>query len=223
MSLYRIGDLWQNKGYVDIPSGFRHILWNALSLPIPLPTEPQSDVVTLYREKILRWNDSPRSHIKEECIDDLSVLRIQAVRQSMTVSNIQFASEDGTHALVSGCKSVWRWAYYDFAFTIFWALSYHLSQEELAHLFFCWDELHRLAREAYPNLREGTPDWRAFHLALYERVMGLSYDADRRVDCYKQNIIKRPGMQEETLKKRKLFFDGYIEFFKMKIEEELMK
>ena len=223
MPIYRIGDLWQNKGYVDIPPEFRQIIWNAFSLPVSQPDEPEPDVEAVYREKMSKWNASPRSQIHEDCIRDLSVLRPHAAWQLMTISNVSFESNDGNRPSIDGCASVWRWQYYDFAFTIFWALSYHLTQVELEHLYFCWDELHRVAREAFPNAVTGTPEWRALHLALYERVMGLSFDAHRQVDCYVKNILHRPGLQEAALKKRKSLFDGYIEFFKIQIELELLK
>jgi len=217
-----LGTAWSNKGFVGINKDYLQVLQVAFNARSPIPSEPSSQTAEeAYRERLADWSSGGVTHSRK-AVRDLSVLKPLACNRLFVISNITFDPDDQAEVQIAPTDVCWRWEYYPFAFAIKWGLGYHLTNQELRKEEQTFRRLVGLARKVHPELREGTLAWRAFLLALYERVLGMQYDAKKVLPHYENNILYREGMESDHLRVRPELFRDYLAYCKVVIERGLL-
>jgi hypothetical protein len=215
-----LGDVWSNKGFLGMPPQYRSLFWEALRVAPPEPIGKKPDIVALYNVRMSGWV-SGGATLDARLINNLAGLEAVSVFHKLTISDIVFDDETFCLGEIKAKNAVWRWQFHGFAFSVFWALSYHLQNDAFVHPKETWNGLLYLVHERYPRLKEGTNEWRILMLALYERVAGMEYDQKQGLSHYRHNIVERRGLGRQELAIRAEAFDGYIKYCRERIEAEL--
>lgn len=225
-----LGDAWPRSGFANLPPWMLGIIRNAINYAVPPPpdtpvgTEP--DVREVYFHQLERW-ESGGIPIAYHLVKDLRGLEAVAVNAHLTISDIRTNLDYGNHYDTLVGERYWRWLYFPFAYTVFWALIFHEPNCYLARPEFLWSRLCALLYEYQPGPRHPEqhedPAWRAMMLALYERVIGAQYDAKTKQPHYLQNIVQRDELSEGDRRNRILLFDGALLHLRQQIEQELTR
>ncbi len=125
----------------------------------------------------------------------------------------------------STAKIVLRWPYFEFCFTIFWCMVYHLENAWLARPEAVWHKLESLARCMYPDLTSDAETCQKYYCALFERILGIEYDIRNELPHYLRNITTRPelkaGGKLDVLRQRTADFTRLIQYFRERVIDQL--
>lgn len=196
---------------------FGQVVHGALHAEVASPLDLKPEVADIYREKLGDWI-TPDVTYKKACVADLSALDLAPVRRLFTISDIFFDPKDHASLEFGEKDVVWRWKYHEFAFTIFWALSFHLTNREMEHYDRLWNEIVAFAEFVHPEIKKDPRARRAMFLALYERCLGIEADVNGRVAHYVRLIENHP---DEGGLLRVQLFAGYKETVKLAIQRSL--
>lgn len=221
--LVSLGSAWPNQGFIGIEQEYLDVLRAALTMEAPMPTVDvrPDDIRQVYTDKIVDWCSKSVTFSRKAIVDRSALVATPCFRL-MTVSSIMFDPDDHHRVEIVSDNTAWRWQYYPFAFVVAWGLGYHLTNKQLRHAPDSWGRLLRLAKEIYPELTPGTPAWRAFMLALYERFIGMQYDIKEELPHYDRNIFLRENMSVADRMARVSLFRDFVAYCKAATEKELL-
>lgn len=224
-----IGTLWPRHGFMSMPD------WVILALRQAFKTCPEPNSLSEnaefnYLEHLRRWGVDPAVSLDwlrlESCA---SLLRPYPRPRLQTVSDIYVTNARPDfpfyRSQVFG-QVVWSWDYGRFAFTVYWALFFHLTTSQLNQPQRAYEYLWELAQTLAFGL-EGRPrdprthERHALALALYERTCGIAYDMATNQPHYIKNVAKRPGLSGPQLNRRVATFASAVEYFRRQLLNEL--
>lgn len=213
VQVVNLGNAWPNKGFVGLYQEYGGVVRHALRMEVLPSSGPKPDVQEVYRERIKDWKHFG-AIAQEYCIANLDALELCPVRRQFTICEMKFEPCTKMLTDVMSTEVAWRWKYYEFAFAIYWALSFHLTNSELRNKAATWKEFVAFANNVHPEVANSKTAKRAFMLALYERTLGLETDIARQIDPYIRLIASGDTARIGA-------FRSYVTDMKRRIETEL--
>lgn len=219
--LTAIGVLWPNKGFVGLSKEYGRCLKHAFTMEITPAQGPLASAEDTYLELIQDWKG--RGAKADPAITQfLNLLESVPARRQLTISDLLIHVEMRALSEVRPKDIVWRWRFYEFAYVYYWALSFHLTNEELRDPEALWREVVSFGRNVHPEANDETSKaWKELLLALYERTIGMEADIAGNAPHYVKNISDREGLSIAELQDRVRLFGAYKDFMKSKILQAL--
>lgn len=224
MEAVRLADLWQRRGFMNMPDWMCEVLAQAFASG-RFREEP-SDVraVQAYRSCVDRWREGG-VEFDPDVLEKAGASRLLVVQYSppqFTIADVTLEVPGYRNIGVSSGPGQLRWRFYPFAFGIYWALFYHIESAYLARPKMMWDELLWVARRVFCADANFTPAGeKQLWLALLERTLGMEYDRRQELPHYIANISQRPGLRPEELEERVRVFDFSVSWMKKRLLRHL--
>ncbi|MBI2984421.1 MAG: hypothetical protein HYY50_02255 [Candidatus Kerfeldbacteria bacterium] len=216
-----LGVTWSNRGFRGLPDDLVAVLHRAFDASAPEPLEPPGILINLFHSRLRRWEQGG-APVHWDLVALIPGLRPIPVFAQPAISKIAMVGQPPRFDRWLEPQSEWRWTFYYPAFTIFWALAFHLTNDELADPIAAWDGLMALFFDQLGvTRREDRVAVHGLHLALYERLMGIYCDIGERRPHYVHNIVERPGLGSASLSQRPGLFQGFVDHFRSSLEAAL--
>lgn len=218
---------WPNRGFCGMPEWMVVALRQALH-DNPRYERPPVSPADLCRERLYRWESGPVP-IDWDRIDrawDTSLQDHQPRPRQQTIADIIIESHSQIYTSQIFGEVVGGWDYCRFAFTVYWALFFHLTNPELERPDEVYHELWWLAGQiAFAvNDEPRQPTWHervAMALSLYERNRGIAYDSVMRKPHYLLNVVNRQALARREQQRRVELFTAANERFRQLLLAEL--
>ncbi len=220
-----IGSLWKRQGYMTMPSWVKVAL-SAAFHEQPLRNPMARDAISLYREQLGRWDNAVSIdwQMIEYNLPFLEKCRSVPQPRLQTVMDIMVDSKHVYQQQQFG-EAIYGFRYRRFAFTVYWALFFHLKNDQLARPDIAYSALWELARQisfGETSNRQLTHKMRrVIMLMLYERNRGIACDIQKREAHYITNVERRVELSDKQCKLRVQLFNLANEYFHQELLTEL--
>ncbi len=217
----RLSDLWPRMGFSQMSGQVEQALKTVIRRHRPqVEVMETRQIMTPYAEQLTRWGvDLEKLHGDHDSLKwFITMLPPAPAYHRLSLADIRVRVGGWDEAKIEPKKEViWRWPYYQFTYTVIWALIFHEPNVILANprflmreIFHMWESIHSDVKELYDEEeRKKRISWLA--LALLERVYGIRYDIANNLSHYRENITERIELTPEECEKRAQLFQTAID------------
>lgn len=221
-AVVRLSDLWPRMGFSLMPLEVRQAMKDAIRRHRPRmgPPDMPAGMKMLYGGQLARWGVRiedlrPDASAALQTLEDMPLT--PAYRQ-LSLADIRVRiGEYAAAEIEPGKEVIWRWPYYQFAYTVVWALIFHEPNATLANprfllreIFQLWQFIHSDVEELYDDLeRKKRICWLAY--AMLERICGTHYDIAQNLPHYRANITQRTELIPSQRAERRELFAGAVD------------
>lgn len=219
--MYLLSVLRPNQGFFGLDDVYLEIFRQAFHVRVtPAPTEAAPPADQLYLAQLQKWADLG-APVKSPSPEQLQTLELKAVRHLPASDKIKVNWPGLVFTGWDSGETVWKWTHYDQAFAIDWALLWHLTNDELREPDVAFNEVLSIYDRLNGQEAQRLPDYIAWLLALYERIMGAHVDVLEQRPHWVSNILQHPDMGTRERAERVTRFNRLLEFFKNELERDL--
>ncbi len=198
--LVSLGDVWPRMGFSQLPGPLLDVLKTFLRRcgPDHDPPGQKPDAQSLYFDQVDRWNRVFVPAVTEDVAKRiLAKTPVVPAYHRCSIAGISFKLGTNQHVTVAPTDIIWRWPYYQFAYTVVWALMFHEPNTVLAQPRYLFSQLLQVWERIYGNVQELDDQgerkqhvqWLA--LAVLERMCGIKHDIQQGAPHYLTNIKNR--------------------------------
>lgn len=213
-----MGDLWPRQGFSSINAD-QCALWMQ-ALAKAKEKSPISDVTNadLFATHCNTWTHGQHDGDTIKAImSAVPYMRPSPAIEHLSVCNIHCDLMRMRVTDLTSHQAIWRWPYYQFAYSIYWALLFHESNAMLENPDFLSQKILRLWACFYNKVDELSLHDRKMHLqklvaALFERTLGAQTDIREKRQCFIHNIADRRELGRREKIRRVRAFTQAIEF-----------
>lgn len=235
-----LSEFYPKIGMLGVPLNLLNVLRNAFKIPVETFPGPKPDK-DWFLKRCLEYDNCAEEiqKIIKQAIDNNWIV-YQEVWHPLTTREIEVDSNSWPLVTsiikvdrnlwpelplrvrpINHPATVWRWKGWYPAFNAFWSFIFHTSNGFLSRPDLILKEIDQYATP----LEDDTTfvGMSRLHLAVYERILGITSDIKTRKPHYVQNIENRPELEPEENKLRIILFGKAVDYLRQEVEKKLLE